>query len=125
MIAQRHCRRCGENTQQEVQKKITASLADFYGWMCLKCNWWTESKSGGIWISKEQLLEHGLRLEDIKIGFIEDAPRCSRCGKRGAEVHHWAPRKIFGDDCEKWPKDTLCVDCHKLWHKLVTPTICS
>ena len=49
--------------------------------------------------------------------------RCVVCGARGAEMHHWAPRAIFGkDECEQWPKDFLCKSCHDLWHLKVTPS---
>lgn len=51
--------------------------------------------------------------------------RCARCGERASELHHWAPRAIFGqDEAERWPKDYLCKPCHDLWHKTVTPNIC-
>ena len=50
--------------------------------------------------------------------------RCVRCGERTAEMHHWAPRKIFGNkECEQWPKDWLCKTCHDAWHKIVTPQL--
>jgi hypothetical protein len=41
---------------------------------------------------------------------------CARCGRRGTELHHWAPRKHFGDEADLWPVDWLCRDCHRRWH---------
>lgn len=50
------------------------------------------------------------------------APPCVVCGSRtGTEYHHFAPRFLFGIDCERWPGAMLCLNCHLLWHKLVTP----
>lgn len=49
----------------------------------------------------------------------KDARTCDVCGEVGAEEHHWAPRYLFGDDCEKWPKGFLCQKCHSLWHKVM------
>ena len=78
------------------------------------------SESGGIFISKTELqkwIPLGESHESIPIWKIKDAPRCSRCGDRGAELHHWAPKEIFGEDeAELWPKDYLCVTCHRDWH---------
>ena len=50
----------------------------------------------------------------------EFAPDCEVCGTKGAEEHHWAPRSIFGEDADKWPKSHLCPPCHALWHSKVT-----
>lgn len=41
---------------------------------------------------------------------------CEVCGKRGAEIHHWAPREFFGDEADDWPVSLLCRDCHIKWH---------
>ena len=49
-----------------------------------------------------------------------DRPPCVRCGARGVEEHHWAPRAAFPDDYELWPKAWLCRPCHNLWHVNVT-----
>ncbi len=46
--------------------------------------------------------------------------RCVKCGDRKAELHHWAPKEIFGDvEAERWPKDYLCVPCHIAWHEKI------
>lgn len=43
--------------------------------------------------------------------------RCARCGRAGAEEHHWAPRALF-DDADSWPTDPLCPACHARWHQV-------
>jgi hypothetical protein len=48
---------------------------------------------------------------------------CEHCGeKNGVEFHHWAPRHLF-DDADAWPTAWLCVKCHQLWHRVVTPNM--
>lgn len=42
--------------------------------------------------------------------------RCEVCSARGVELHHWAPREWFADECEKWPTGYLCPPCHRYWH---------
>ena len=47
---------------------------------------------------------------------------CERCGKVDyLDNHHWAPRHLFGDDCNNWPTAWLCPTCHREWHAKVTP----
>lgn len=45
-------------------------------------------------------------------------PPCRVCGAFGTELHHWAPRAIFGPlEAEHWPTDYLCKECHEHWHQ--------
>ena len=47
-------------------------------------------------------------------------PPCARCGAFGTELHHFAPRSIFGtDEAEMWPTSWLCQDCHDYWHRMM------
>jgi hypothetical protein len=90
----------------------------------LECHWWVESKLGGIWIPKETLVANGVDLSLVRVVEVLEAPRCARCGARGAEEHHWAPRAIFGkESADDWPKDFLCKACHDEWHRRVTPQL--
>lgn len=47
--------------------------------------------------------------------------RCEVCGALGVQVHHWAPRHLFGNQADVWPTSKLCVDHHAYWHSKVTP----
>ena len=38
------------------------------------------------------------------------------CGAEGAELHHWAPKEVFGQEANAWPTAFLCVACHQEWH---------
>lgn len=73
------------------------------------------------------LVEEDLSPEEIdSLPLIVNVPcnRCVKCGDRNCELHHWAPRAIFGkDECEQWPQDYLCKACHDRWHRLVTPQL--
>lgn len=49
---------------------------------------------------------------------------CDACGEvTSVQEHHWAPRHLFGDECESWPKGWLCQPCHTRWHQVVTPNM--
>ena len=111
------CPKCGQITKQELVKRITTSGAEFYGRWCPVCKWWANP---GTWISKELLIQHGLDLANIRTAILDSSQRCSKCGLRGAELHHWAPKELFGaNEAENWPKDYLCVSCHQTWHKTI------
>ena len=115
------CQKCGQNTNQELVKRITVSGAEFYGRWCLVCKWWGNP---GAWISKESLVHYGFDLENIRVAVMDSGQRCRHCGIRGSEEHHWAPKALFrSDEAEKWPKDYLCVPCHKIWHKTINENI--
>lgn len=48
-------------------------------------------------------------------------PPCQVCGAFGTQLHHWAPREVFGQiEADHWPTSYLCVRCHTEWHKRVT-----
>lgn len=51
----------------------------------------------------------------------EEIAPCERCGTtEGTQLHHWAPRAIFGGrEADRWPTSWLCPDCHALWHRLM------
>lgn len=76
-------------------------------------------RDGPTWISHQ-----GLDLDLIPV--IEDrrfeVPPCRRCGARGTELHHWAPRALF-EDADIWPQDWLCRPCHTEWHQTMTSVL--
>lgn len=113
---------CKQVTIQEVTARMLKSGAVFYGWRCSVCHRWTPTKSGGSWIAKDDLLARSVVLELLPV-VMEQGERCARCGQRGAELHHWSPRAIFGDDADSWPQDYLCKGCHDEWHQRVTPQL--
>lgn len=58
----------------------------------------------------------GLTVED---DYSEHNPKCVRCGARGTQLHHWAPKELF-EDAEQWPQSYLCRLHHQEWHDKVT-----
>lgn len=47
-------------------------------------------------------------------------PPCVRCGAFGAQLHHFAPRALFGpEEAELWPTAWLCQGCHDYWHRII------
>lgn len=72
-----------------------------------------------VYTVTEQRIEAGLEVAS----YGADQP-CVVCGSQGdSEEHHWAPRHLFGDECDKWPRAYLCRSCHVRWHQLVTPNM--
>jgi len=42
---------------------------------------------------------------------------CEVCGETPAQLHHWAPRALFGEYvADDWPMSWLCQPCHSHWH---------
>lgn len=120
----RDCQRCARVTRQEISCRVAANGAEHFGWWCLECKWWTESKNGGFWIPKETLIANGVDLSVMRVVERMEQHRCVVCGARGTEEHHWAPQAIFGKEvADRWPKDFLCKQCHDEWHRLVTPQL--
>jgi hypothetical protein len=50
----------------------------------------------------------------------ESKSACSVCSKQAhLESHHLAPRELFGDECELWPKVEVCRACHERFHERI------
>jgi len=78
-----------------------------------------------VWISKPEIYKRFTQdqIEQFPVLCSDAIAFCVVCGEKGTEMHHWAPQSIFKDEAEKWPKDMLCLSCHKKWHKMVTPNL--
>jgi hypothetical protein len=45
---------------------------------------------------------------------------CARCGALDTELHHFAPRALFGvEEADLWPTAWLCRGCHARWHRVM------
>lgn len=120
------CLKCQIPIEAILIRMFTVSGSEVFLWSCPFCE--KRNPFGGkqMFISKVTICEHLTKdqIDSLPVQMPDCSVRCVRCGAREAELHHWAPRAIFGDkDCEKWPKDYLCRDCHKFWHKMVTPQL--
>lgn len=55
-------------------------------------------------------------------GAVEPCARCESAA--GTQLHHWAPRAIFGArEADRWPTSNLCPACHSLWHRLMRQAV--
>jgi hypothetical protein len=71
-------------------------------------------------------LEHGYGTTVLDLPILErneQIPVCVRCGRAGAEEHHWAPKYLFPEDYHEWPTAMLCPEHHRAWHQKLTPEI--
>ena len=120
----RACRRCESDQDHTLARNNTLSGAVQVGLICSSCNGWTVDRRGRLWIPLAEVRQAGYDPDELPIAItISPSVRCARCGARGVEEHHWAPRAIFGPDAERWPKDYLCGSCHTEWNRAVTPSL--
>ncbi len=119
------CLGCKTTTRGELHKFLMRSGADTFIWICSVCK--RRNPFGdAIFISKEKVQGHltAEQIEALPVVMPDASNRCVRCGERFCEMHHWAPRAIFGQtESDKWPKDYLCKTCHDAWHEMVTPQL--
>ncbi len=119
------CKKCDSQSRFTLHIEYFGNGSQNFCWRCDTCETRLIQSGSGIWVSKEAV-EAKLTQEQIK-ALPTVMPvfyhRCAVCGDRGTENHHWAPRGIFGQECEKWPQDWLCKRHHDEWHVLVTPSL--
>lgn len=118
-----HCRACKSSSELSLHQQIFTNGSKHFLWVCKLCD--RRNPSGGMdyYIPREKVLAI-LSAEDVELLPVilpEIYTRCVVCGNRATELHHWAPKHLFGESAEKWPKDYLCVGCHEQWHAVVTP----
>lgn len=101
--------RCGASSWA-VAKLIGASGQVKFPWFCRACGWLSN-----IYEPKHERL--------IYEAVVDRSPErcCERCGKYGAEEHHWAPTHRFGESADQWPVSYLCPECHAEWHRIMDP----
>lgn len=120
------CYNCKRRSEFILHLQLFANGSEHFIWVCSVCNARNPNRSKNYFIDSEKV--RGFLSEDkiraLPIIIPDLSQRCVRCGKREAELHHWAPKGIFGDkEAEQWPKDYLCKNCHELWHVKVTPKL--
>ena len=87
---------------------------------CLSCL--KNLNSTGQWIGKETIKKLAIDIESLPIfdDYRANNPPCAVCNKRGTELHHFAPKELFPDTFEDWPKAYLCKTHHDEWHNKLT-----
>ena len=114
----RLCLNCNCKRTMILYRRQIKSGAFYFGWFCSVCNR-INPHEGRTWIPKRKV-EKLLTPDEINQLPALPADKiyfCCRCDAAGAEAHHWAPKAVFGhDECEQWPIDDLCINCHHHWH---------
>ena len=108
------------HTQIELGKTIMASGAFHIWYRCKLCQ--RNVTSPGPYLSKKSPILQGLNLDDLPTleDYRANNPPCAVCGAIGTEEHHIAPKELFPDTFELWPKVYLCKDHHAEWHNKIT-----
>lgn len=121
------CSKCRCETRFLLHMQLMASGGRHFLWVCQTCNTRNPGIGGGspYYISSELVQQHlsAHQIESLPVIMPDLSNRCAVCGKREAELHHWAPTGIFGKESGDWPKDYLCKEHHDLWHLKVTPQL--
>lgn len=119
------CVGCQRTTRFVLTRQKCANGAIYFLWVCAVCDKHNPGNDRTFFIPHEKVKSYLTpeQIEALPILLPDCVNRCACCGQRNTDVHHWAPRALFGDECEKWPKDNLCPDCHKQWHRIVTPQL--
>jgi hypothetical protein len=115
------CKNCRVTRDAALHLVLGQNGARKFTWVCKSCN--RQGCFGDpFYIPNEKVLGHLTpeQIESLPIIMPDASNRCVRCGDRESELHHWAPKEIFGkDEAEGWPKDYLCVPCHLQWHDTI------
>lgn len=118
------CLRCDATTDWLLHRKLFNNASENFVWICSMCRVENPGRSHEHWIPKAKVLSvlTPEQADELPVLMSAFRDRCRVCFERGAELHHWAPRAIFGkEESELWPQDYLCRACHTRWHQLVTP----
>src|SRR3990167_10649997 len=87
------------------------------GYRCFTCDRWVLANG------KRFHPQDGWDLDVLPVVRFGERDLCEHCGKRRhCEVHHYAPRALFGNDADQWPTGWLCVGddgCPELWHRVI------
>lgn len=109
------CPRCGAMNCWEIGIMTTNSGSTVYPYYCRECGHKTTCYARKTDVA-------GRLLNELQPTHNRK-PECCVCGAIGAELHHWAPRHLWGKEADKWPTAYLCIECHRLWHQVVTPNM--
>lgn len=103
-------------------RNITQSGVSQVYWYCILGS--HAITKGGGFISHEKIKSAGFDPDSLPV--IENYSGnelCAVCQSPFTELHHFAPKHLFGTDADKWPTAYLCKPHHDLWHELVTPNM--
>lgn len=108
--------------QAQLHRYPTGRGAGHLGFYCVPCRRYPRPypPKQSPWVS---LRATGLTLKqamDLPLVPGATQPRCQVCGSLGGcELHHLAPRNVFGPTADDWPIVLVCPDCHAHWHRMM------
>jgi hypothetical protein len=110
-LSERRGRDCAHAGRRTPFRQVAANGAVYLYLGCADCQ---APTSPGEWLRQD-----GVDLSQIPVAVDRRTqnPPCVVCGRWGTELHHWAPRHIFGDQADHWPTAWLCKECHAYWHR--------
>ncbi len=118
------CCNCKIGRKARLVRDIATNGAINIYWLCTNCL--KPFYPGKQFIKHEKVIDFGIDIDELLV--IEDysanGEPCAVCGKRQTEIHHFAPKHLFGDDADKWPVAPLCKYHHTMWHEILTPRMC-
>jgi len=118
------CRNCKNEITAALHLCIDQNGSQKFTWICPQCSvkgcFFTGKPDGPQFFISHDVIRTKLTQEQIDclpVIMFDPQNRCARCGDRDCELHHWAPKEIFGPkEAEDWPKDYLCPGCHTQYH---------
>lgn len=119
IIKERNCNKCGVTRHVKLVRNIAANGTSQIYWWCV-----FHEGAASEYIPHDKLKAAKIEIDSIPI--VENYStlvQCEVCGALGAELHHFAPKYLFGDEAEDYPKSYLCDYHHTHWHNLVTPNM--
>lgn len=85
---------------------------------CITCN--ATVASNGLWLAHSLFTDDEIAQMPWDGSAQDKREPCTVCGVPAKlELHHLAPREMFGDECERWPQVRVCRRCHECWHNVV------
>lgn len=106
------CVRC--DVEGVIYRQINKSGSKVVVERCPNCR--SNTRPGAAFLSKKGYDWDALPLfEDYTdVSF----PCCVEgCERKDTQLHHFAPRHLFGEDADLWPTGYLCTDHHSEWHQ--------
>jgi hypothetical protein len=116
MCPERHPNRWLERSEGQLGLTIAGNGSYQVRPWCDECGRWATGS-----VPQAMLRSRGIQPRDLPV--VDDARgtigRCSfrGCDREAVEDHHFAPRAIFGDTADDWPRALLCVEHHVEWHR--------
>lgn len=95
---------------------------------CARCNSNVTKERGypGAYIGRDHPTVQGVDFAALpRIGekFYRACSKCRRFTE--CHAHHIMPRKLAPGEADTWPLVYLCPPCHRRWHRIVTPGLCT